>query len=377
MPDVTLQRENERELVFANRPAAAFTVGLGFALVGYATWALLPDRRRWFLLAVALVAVAISAAAMLRRERLVLDLANHRYLREAGYWPRPERRSGSLAEVEHVELALRARSRGLLPRAGRRQQLYWVVSLKFRGNDEPYALLEERSERRAYNRFEALARKLRVPALDRTGGEDRLTPWEQVEQPLAERQPAGMHAPVAIPPPPAASGIRFSDVPGRRRIELPAHGFNYGVPVLYLLPAALVAFGAALLWQSAQSGAPGGFVLAAVFLLIGLGLGFLFSAAVFGHEWIAESREHLLIGNELAGITWRRQRIAKRDLRAIEIRKALRAAVTAQAGSGAPAPVPTYSEVVLRATTRLRRFGAHLSPEERAWLRDALVAMAR
>lgn len=376
MPDVTLRRENERELVFANRPSAALAVGFAFAVSGYAVWALLPDRRRWFLLAVALVAVVISAAAALRRERLVLDLANGRYRRETGYWPRIESRTGSLAEVEHVELVLRSRARGLIPLASRRQQPYWMVSLKFRGREEPYALLEERNERLAYNRFEALARKLRVPALDRTGGEDRLTPWAQVDRPLAERQHAGTPGPVAIPPLPAGSGIRVSDVPGRRRIELPAHGFNYGVPVLYLLPAALVAFGAAILWQSVRSAAPGGFALAAVFLALGLGLGFVFSAAVFGHEWIAEQREHLVIGNELAGITWRRQRTAKRDVRAIEIRPALRAALHAQSGSPAAA-VLAYSEVVLRSTTLLRRFGAHLTREEREWLRDALAAMAR
>src|SRR5690606_3514150 len=183
MPDVTLRRENERELVFANRPSAALAVGFAFAVSGYAVWALLPDRRRWFLLAVALVAVVISAAAALRRERLVLDLANGRYRRETGYWPRIESRTGSLAEVEHVELVLRSRARGLIPLASRRQQPYWMVSLKFRGREEPYALLEERNERVAYNRFEALARKLRVPALDRTGGEDRLTPWAQVDRP--------------------------------------------------------------------------------------------------------------------------------------------------------------------------------------------------
>lgn len=381
MSDVVLTRENERQLVFANRPEAAFAVGLAFAIAGYVVYSVVPDRRRWFLLAVALVAVAISVAAMLRRQRLVLDIADRRYVRETGYWPRPARQTGSLAEIEHLELRLRLRSRGLLPLASRRQQRLWVVSLKFRGDREPYVLFEERREARAYARVESLAQKLRVPTVDRTGAQDRVTPWEEIAKPLAARLPGEGNAPAAVPPPPLASGIRFHDVPGRRYIELPAHGFTYWVPGLYVLPAALAAIGMMFARFSAERAATGGLLLGALLLLAGLGLAFVLSAAVFGHEWIAENRERLVIGNRLAGITWRRRRIPKRDLREIDIRTvqpvgAPAPPATEERGAGAVAQ-PMYQEVVLRSTSLLRRFGAHLSAAERKWLRDALTAMAR
>lgn len=374
MKDVALKRENDREIVFTNRPAAAFLFVLGFVAAGYAIFVLVPGRTRWFLLVLVVVAVVISVGAVLRRQRLVLDLAQRRYLHETGYWPRPQRETGPLTDIEHVQLTTRLRSRTMRPGVGAARQRIWVVSLKFRGEDQPYDLFEERRERKAYARLESLARRLRVPALDRTGPQDKITPWEQLDRPLAARVEAGALERTQVPPLPQGSGIEFHEVPGRRHIILPAHGFALWVPVMYALPVAMIALGVLLLWQ-AWGASPGAMVFGAVFVVAALVLLFLFSASVFGQEWIAEARDELVFGNALFGYTWRKQRTAKRDVEEIEIKRARFAA--ADAGRASPVALPEPQEVLLRSKTMLRRFGAHLSSSEREWLRAALTAMVQ
>jgi hypothetical protein len=338
---------SDNQIDFASSTSDAIWLALGAAafspgavLARTATW-------RWVVGGV----VALLAIAALRRafwrERLSLDLMQRRYRYSRGYWPKLATDEGGLDALRGVALDVVARSGS---RGG--EVITWVVSLAFK--DRSLAVASFTSELAGYEYMGALAKRLRLPALDHTGRSEAQTAWTEIDKPLAAQtgRPAARRQ---LPPLPDGSRIALVGEAPERRIVLPRAGFRPDYFVYALFPLFPPWF-TGMLHDLHRSGP---FVaLAGLFALAGV-------MACITHKEVAETGDGLTVATWLFGTSWAARSIAKRDI--VEIRLK---------------PVPSQSwrnrdEVQLRATAALlNRRAARLSRDEMTWLAQALQAMA-
>jgi hypothetical protein len=270
------------------------------------------------------------------------------------------------------------------------------VQLPFRGEEKPLSVAELRGEAEGYQRAESLAKRLRVPLLDRTEMPERVTPWEKLDETVADRAAAkskGWGFPSTISAPPQSFGssrIQFDETPSRRSILLPQLGVNILSVFLALFGLAFAAGGGFFLYakltgmpvQENPEGA--GWVIAPVFLAIGLGVVAIAVAVSSGRGLVREDGDTLAIGWRALGRDWGMKRFAKREIEQIEVRVAAEATsrgrgrlriggASVSLGGGASTP---GQEVMVRSDKAVARLGKNLSDEERQWLRDALIAIA-
>jgi len=391
MPDVTFRREGEREIIYAYRPMVGLAVALGLLGLMAVIYVQLSGWPRWLILFVnALFALLFIGYAFWRHE-LIFDLLQRRYTQRKGFWPRVRETTGSFDEIEHVALDSEVRTSSSDSSSRRTMDRVWIVRLKFRNEGKPISVAEEQDEGKGCARFESLAKRLRAPAVDRTGPQEKVTPWDRLDQSLAEKiegQRSGWGTGMPVPPVPAGSRIEFADLAGGRTIVLPAFGFTFWLPLLLLLPAGFVLMGGLFVWtQLAPQSVHQQISLLAVvaglvFFLIGLLLLFVFVGGLFGEDWIREEREELVFRKRIFGVTWGRRRMAKREIEEIEIKlpanpPADEGCVTVGSRSLPLGKPPVTKEVVVRSDRLLLRLGRSLSQEEREWLRAALTAMVR
>ena len=318
--------------------AAAFSPGALYART--ATW-------RWV---VGAVVVLLAIAALRRafwRERLSLDLMQRRYCYSRGYWPNLATDEGGLDALKGVALDVVARQGS---RGG--EVITWVVSLAF--TDRSLAVASFASELAGYEYMGALAKRLRIPALDHTGRSDAETAWTEVDKPLAAQagRPAARRQ---MPPPPDGTRIALVGDAPERRIVLPRGGFRPGYFVYALFPLFPPCFTGTL--HDLHLSGP--FVaIAGLFALAG-------AIACVTHKEVTETGDGITVATRLLGTRWAARSIAKRDI--VEVRLK---------------PVPSQAwrkreEVQLRASSALVNLTvAGLSRDEMAWLAQALQAMA-
>jgi len=391
MADVHLVRETEGEIAFAHPPAAGVVfavIGGVFAAIGY--FAIDDSVGAWVFTGVGLLFVAIGIGGAFWRHELRLDLNARRYSRLKGFWPSPKLREGGLEEIEGVALQTEER------RSKDHTYTVWVVKLPFRGEEEPVSVHEARDEMGGYARAESLAKKLRVPLLDRTEMPERVTPWEKLDETVADRVAAqskgwGVPSSVGAPPPASFGGSRifYDQTPSRRVILLPAMGMNALSIFLGLFGLAFAAGGGFFLYAM-LSGMPvnespegAGWVIAPVFILIGLGTVTFGYAAAAARGVVREDGDTLAIGMRVLGRDWGMKRFVKREIEQVELRIAAEPArrsgrlrVGGASIAMGSSPSTPGQEVLVRSDRAVARLGKNLTDEERQWLRDALTSMA-
>jgi len=387
MADVHLVRETESEVYFAHHPVSGVVFAvIGGVSAGMALTLIADGVGKWVFTGAGLLFVAIGMGGALWRYELRLDVNARRYTRRKGFWPSPKVEESSFEDLEGVALVQEERQ------SKNHTYMVWVVQLPFRGEEKPVDVFESRDEVEGYARAESLAKKLRLPLLNRTEAPERVTPWEKLDETVAERvaaQSKGWSVPASMGAPPLGSRIQYDETPGRRSILLPSGGLQFISIFLGLFGLVFGGFGAFFLWAFV-SGMPvqenpegAGMVIAPLFLLIGLGIAGAGAATATGRSVVREDGDTLAIGWHALGRDWTAKRFAKREIEQIELRFAaepssrgggrLRVGGAAiSLGGSAKSP---GQEVLVRSDRAVARLGKNLNEEEQQWLRDALVAM--
>lgn len=399
------------ELRFAHSRRTALILGLITAAGAAAAWAFLDEGIPRLLFSGGIGAFALTnLVSALYRYELVLDVPGRRWRRRKGFAFAPSRDHGSLDDLRGVVLTVRYVSEG--SGNSRRRVPVWFVGLEFAGAawNGPVVVGMAEHETGAYALLEDYARRLRVDAVDRTADDEVRRAWDALDRPLADADGAGpgvagggpaspgaalaTAAPSATPP--AGSGIETTVDAGRRRITLPPAGFGAGTVVVglfgllfagmggYFLVAGLGLLGPVTVNGEATTGPVLLMVVVGgAFTLVGLSIVASGIARSRAREWMIDDGHRLLFGTTGIRRTRGRHEIAKGDVEEVTVRSS-----TDRPGGGQlyimGFRVRTSRERARRgAVVRVRsdqttmRLGRRLSPEAKAWLRDALAAMVR
>ncbi len=355
--EVHLIRENERELYFAHRPLSGvvfMVIGLGVVYFFSTSPRVTETFARWIFGAGGSLFALFGFGAALWRYELRLDLVNRAYHGRRGFWPNPKTIHGSLDELEGVVLTSR------IDRSDKNRQIVWSVSLAFRTWPKPVVVMESQNEVKAHEALEHYAKKLRIPALDRTGGQEQAQAWTELDLPLRDQS----GHPEFIPPLPAGSRIEFLDRPGRRTITLPAAGPSFAGFFLILFGTPFFGGGSFFLWmilflppERVQGPQWVGWLISTIFIVIGGFIMFLGVAGMWGRPVIEEGPEDVTHTLLLFGRRVRSQWITKRDVEEVLVRE----------------DENKRPELVLRSNKKVLRIrGLQQSPQELEWLRVAV-----
>lgn len=358
-PEVNLIREDNREIYFAHRPIAGIVIMLAGMGVAYFFGFHVKDQMpRWIIGATAFLFALGGFAGALWRYELRLDLISRTYSGRRGFWPNPKPLRGSLDDLEGVVLSSR------VDRNNKSTTTVWSVGLQFRNWDKPVAIKESANEPAAYQALEQYAKKLRVPAIDRTGAEERAVSWADVDTPLAQLP----DHPILIPPLPTGSAIEFTPAPGRRSILIPAYGFSLQAAFLVLFGSVFGSFGGFFLWAllfnraHVQGSITAGFIVSSVFTLIGLLVVSAGIAGMRGKQWIEEEGADLVYSLLLFNRRVRPQRIPKKEVEEVSVK-----------------PMPErkdQQQLVIRSDRRIMHISdRRFSSQELAWLKVAVSAI--
>jgi len=340
--------ESEDRLDFAASRTGiviASLIALGFAppaLYG-------PSAGRLFYGAVVLIAIAWLVRRVFWREHLTLDLDEHRYSYQRGYWPNAALRDGALSEIKAIRLSVVARQGG---RGG--DVITWIVSLDFGDAAPALPVANFGIEQPAYAYFARLARRLRVAAVDMTGGEAKTTAVADMEKPLAAR--GSQRFGHRLAPPPEAFGITLEGDAPYRLVKLPRPQIAWNLALFPLFMMFPMWFGGAL----------SNFRMSLPFLAVGGIAALIAAATAMARKEIREQEDDILIVSRLAGLTVSTSRIAKRAITDVAVK-----------------PVPSTSwtrrnELQIRSADGLVNLRvASLSPDALAWLQQALTAFAQ
>lgn len=337
----------EQQIEFASSVGDALWLAFGAAV--FSPGAILARTPTWRWVVGGIV-VLLATAALRRafwRERLSLDLMQRRYRYSRGYWPNLATDEGSLDALKGVALDVVARSGS---RGG--EVITWVVSLAF--NDRTLAVASFTTELAGYEYMGALAKRLRIPALDQTGRSEARTAWTEIDKPLAS-QPGRPAARRQLPPLPDGSRIMLLGDAPERRIVLPRAGFRLG----YFIPALFPLFPPWFTGTLFNPRFSGPFIAFAGVFILGAVI------ACLTRKEITESADSIAVATRLFGRRWFRRSIAKRDIVEVKLK-----------------PVPSQTsrrreEIQLRAADALLNVRpASLSRDEMSWLAQALQALA-
>lgn len=391
--ELQLVKEGDREILLAHRPMGGWVFfGIGAGIFHLAYSGVIDERtaRWWFGGAGAFFAVIGLLGAFWRYE-LSLDLVTRTYQRRKGFWPRAALKRGPLDDLEGVVLTMEIR-RSSSTKGGPHYSPVWVLGLAFAGERKPVSIMEFYREAKAYQRLEALAEKLRVPAIDRTGEQERRIAWDALDRSLQEELRRGTArweagAGGGIPPLPPGSTIEVLPGPSGRTILLPAPGFSWGMMFFFLFGSAFVGLGGTAHWakatglQMTESPQGSAWVLGPLFILVGLALLLLAAAASRGRMMIREDPSGLAFGYQVFGRPVRLRRLPKGEIEEIRLRPVAAGGRDATLRVG-PVSVrwprqktQQRTELFVRSDREVVRLGKELRPEEQEWLRRTLLSL--
>lgn len=375
MPDVFLRRQSDSELRFAHSILSGWIfAAIGCAGVYFGVWQTDSAMVKWLGIGMGGLFALMGVGGALWRYELTLDLMARSYRRRRGFWPTPRKLQGSLSELRGV----------LLTRSWRMgdnsQHPIWVVNLEFQGWDKPVSFYETTSERKGYRKLEELARRLQIPAIDRTGDrETTRSPYELDRSVVDRGRDPGKAEPIhTIEEPPPGSGIEWVKPEiGAPMIVLPALGFNVGSLVLIFFGLPFLSLGALALasavgWTGIEvhGSLAAKWIVGSVFVLIGAAM---LAGVVFGgiaREIIRDDGDAIRITLRAFGWHYRKRRLLTREIEEISVKPS--GSSQSRASSG-----PVKTEVVLRTDDEVTRIGGDLQPDSQHWLSRTLLALAR
>ena len=403
--EVKLKRESDREILFAHYPLG----GVVFALIG-AGFGYLPtylgadSSTRWVFGIMGGLFFIIGILGAFWRYELRLDLISRTYTRRRGMWPAPTTLKGSLDDLTAVVLT-QEWSRSRSGRGRTSEHPWWKLSLEFVGWDKPVSIEAIGSEQQGHERLEYYAKKLRTPAIDRTAESEIKRNWNELDQPLTEQRSDSSSHPgtvgIADPRfPPPGSAIVTAEGMENFRFLLPAAGFNAGLVVFTLFGAVFAGFGGFFLLVRSglfmeltgktvrvTESSPGAtWIIAPIFLLIGIAIILLGVVGSYGTEEIAEQGDRLIYRFSFLGRALRSREIPKNEIEEIALRRDISArhrsrrgvtigGTTVETRSRSRAPVG--NEIMIRSDDQLIRFGKDLPVADKEWLVAALTRLSR
>lgn len=340
----------------------------------------------------------------LRRYELVVDPTARRWRRKSGLYFAPRSASGSLDDLTGVVLTLRHVRTG--SGSSERSVPMWSVSLEFEGSDwdgTPLLVgLVEGDEAGAYQMLEDYARKLRADAVDRTSQRESRRAWDALNaavEPVSgggaygEAAAEGVSADrVATAPPPPGSAIETTMEGGRRRITLPPHGASVGtllggafglvfglVGVLFVIEA--LGLGPFLDGAAAEGGmSPVAVVVGAVFVWFAIGSVRAAVGRAGSREWVLDLPDSLRFGTTRSGEVREWTELPKESIEEVVLRTpsegGSRLHVLGFRVRTGPRDPAEAALVRIRTDDALVRIGQRLTPEAKAWLREAIAAAA-
>jgi hypothetical protein len=339
--------DSEDRLDFA--PSRTGIVIASLIALGFAPPAIFgPAAGRIFYGVVILIALACLVRRLFWREHLTLDLDEHRYTYQRGYWPNVALRDGALSEIKAVRLSVVARQGG---RNG--DIITWIVALDFGDAAPPLAVASYGAEALAYAYVTKLAQRLRLATIDTTGSETKTTAFAELAKPLAARsaQRFGRH----LSPPPDASGMTMEGDAPYRLITLPRPQIPMQLALFPLFAMFPLWFGGML--RNFRMMLP---------MIAVSGIAVVITAAtVWTRKEIREQEDDIVITSRLAGLPVGTRRIAKRAVTDVTVK-----------------PIPStgwrrQNELQIRSTDGLVNLRAgRLAPDALAWLQQAVTAFA-
>lgn len=377
MPNLRIARNDTRGIVLASPHfggLALLAFGLGSAYLVHRFGD--PGAGRTFGIAIALFFAAIGLLGFLWRDRIELDLATRRWTRTSGFFLAPSSTSGAIASLAGISIELDWERVG--GKRNRRKVAEWEVGLVFAPEERPVTFVETREEAAAYRAAEDMARRLGLDILDRTRGRNVRTPASHVDTPLA--------ANVAPPDPPAAppsglppgSRVSVGEGIGGRTIHIAPPGFTGGVVMLALVGLVFAGIGLTVLLILAgvldlpfSGSAIAGGIVGAGFTVVG---SFLIWAAIAGARrarWVREEGDRLVFGSTVFGSAKQDASVPKQAIESIDL---VESSETRRASSRGRNPA---IQLRVRSDDEIVRLGSDLSDEEKAWLRQTLIAMAQ
>jgi hypothetical protein len=362
---IRVRRESDSEILFAHSPLPGLlTAGVGLAIIAVFVSGEPPPP--WWLPALLGVFPLFGLLAALWRFEVHLDLIRRRFRVHRGYRPWATSHEGSLDEIHSVVLDKAWRRTS--SRSGSSERLIWTIDLDA-AKIGPLRVLASSDESEARQRFETLAAKLAIQAVDRSSGEERIPGHEKLDHPRSQTRTSGS-SPAQAPAPPAGSRIETTPGPTGRIIVIPPLGLH---PVIILLSLFGLAFaGFALLALAAASGVvpmkvTGSrellAVMAVIFVVVGLAIAIAPLAGAFARERIEDGGDHLFFSILIAGRSTRRRMIRKAAIEKVD----LRSNTASQRTAGRELFVRSNDEVII--------LGRDLDEDALRWLRDALTAM--
>lgn len=385
-------RETPGEILLRYDPRGASALFLATSGGLYAVLRFVPDAPRWFIGGVMGLFILLSGLGALWREEVELGLARGRWRRRAGWVGRAEESTGDLAEIPEVVLEL-AR-----PTSSDDRTPTWNVEIKAARWPRPVVVASARREEGGYAELERWAKMLSKDAVDRTGAEPRRTSPDGVNLPLAKRggveEGDGSGFAIRVPErPPAGSRLLVASTRGRKRVELPALGWDGGTLAVVAFGAVFASFGgfAALVGAQVITGVrvngaiPDGPVwplagIGALFALIGVLIAVAVLVGGRAHEWVEDAPDRLITGVSWLGMSWGRRVLLKREIEGVDLAMSptatwSRVKAKQEGRNGPPPGMP--GDVRIRTDARVVRIGRGLPESDRRWLRDTLDAMVR
>lgn len=370
MSTLQLKREAPTHLYFSH-PVwmglvfLAMAAGLGY----FAFLRFHAGERFLFFLNLSFLSSLIGLGWLFWRFEITLDLGSQSYVSRKGFWPFIREKRGVPGDIESVNLDMIR-----MPSKGRREGTpFWSVNFSFRGWAHPVSVFHSANELKAYEWWEQYAKKLKVPAVDRSGGKEIIWKWEEFEKPLIQRAESAY----CIPPLPVQSRIKFFDRPGQRYIVLPSEGIRLrglGFILAGLLPIAgstllmIFLFGYERSWPEKEMRV---FLVTILLtfgsLVMGLGLIAYGIFCFFGKEVVRDKGDSIMFCKVFWNFLLHKRSVYKREVK--EIEKKISRSRTPSKGAK---PTETY-EVRIRTKRKIVRLGRHLLPEELDWLQHALL----
>ena len=241
------------------------------------------------------------------------------------------------------------------------------------------------SEQPAYARLASITKTLHVPAIDRTGDQETITPPENLDQPLVMQLQRGNTAPQlsakGIPPIPSGCRIQLAGAAPGRTLVLPPWGFSVGIALVFGWFALILFFmGFSGLHDKLDGRHPlTPWGLVAITLSLGVFFLSLIPAVSFTRGIVMETTANLTFGQQLFGWRFGLKPIAKTAIEEILVKPAPTLGSYRQRrpdlSQGFPQPLPAKHEVCIRSGARVIRIGGNLRREEQDWLQQALLSM--
>ena len=382
--DAPLRLDKPDRIRFAHSPLSAlmFTViSLAFA---WLCWNYIQDSQaiRIGFTAFALLFVAVGLLGIFWRLEIDIDLRRRRATIRRGFWPNPKERNRTLDELEGIGLSLKYRSSGT--KNSKRKAPWWYITLKFSGDQKGTDVFVSANERAAYERWEYIAKRLQVDAIDNTSESPQRRDWQHLDTSLQSKVQQEVDSRTRPPEQPADSKVTILEQGSQKELLLPRLGFNGGLVFVLLFGSAFAALGAGALLANfgvldmdVEGGTLAMTIIPPVFILVGLGTMWLgisgsFSSLVVGIE-------NGLLYTEYLGFRMRsgRKSVALAEIESLDIggdvRSRQRSGRRMTIGGltlGSNRYRDRENEVVVRSDKQILRFGSSLGEADRAWVAD-------